>query len=295
MLSWNGRDDTLGCVGSLVNGSPEVTVLVVDNGSSDGTLEAVRSAWPSVSTLQTGTNLGFSGGMNRGIRWALDRGASCVTVLNNDTVIPEGAMRALREAAARGLAVSPEVMYRDSPHEIWFGEGVIDRELGFPHHVAPVNLGSCQAGLRPSAVLSGCCVTASAAVWRHVGLFDERFFLDFEDSEWSVRAVARGVGLAVVCDVRILHAVSASFRGAAAPLGTFYYVRNGLLFNRLIGGNIPSRWRFLRRRGVSGLRDRSGRDRIRMAAVIGWAVAAYLARSFGPAPRSLQRMAARWG
>src|SRR4051794_18246816 len=107
VLSWNGRADTLACVDSLRTGSPDVDVLVVDNGSVDGTLDEIALRWPSISTIQSGSNLGFAGGMNVGIRHALETGADYVTVLNNDTVIPAGSMAVLRSAAGPDLAVSP--------------------------------------------------------------------------------------------------------------------------------------------------------------------------------------------
>jgi GT2 family glycosyltransferase len=294
VLSWHGKDDTLHCLRSILPGTVDASVLVIDNGSFDGTLEAVRTEWPDVFTLQTGQNLGFSGGMNAGIAWALDHGAEFVTILNNDTVVTPDALDALRDIAREGVAVSPMVMYRDAPDKVWFGGGSIDRRLGFPHHIAPADLAPPVGGRRSSTVLAGCCITASSAVWRRVGSFDDRFYLNFEDSEWSVRANRHDVELVVACDIRILHSVSASFRGSAAVLGTFYYVRNGLLFNRLIGGSAHSRLRFLRHRALPGLRRAGIRNRFRTLVVTGWAVGAYGLRRFGRAPRPLERLVARW-
>ncbi len=294
VLNWHGRSDTLECVESLVVGSPEVSILVVDNGSFDGTLDDVASRWPSVATLQVDHNLGFSGGMNRGIQHALAHGADVVTVLNNDTIVPDGTMAVLREAAGDDLAVSPEVMYRASPDEIWFGGGTLDVAEAFPHHTHPGALGPCHDGLRFTTLLAGCCITATRKVWQRAGLFDERYFLYFEDSEWSVRAGERGIRLAVHCDARILHSVSASFQGAAATLGTFYYVRNGLLFNRSVGGDIGSKLRFIRRATSGSLGGRTPREVVRALVVVAWAVAAHAARRYGAAPAAMQRLAARW-
>ncbi len=294
VLNWHGRTDTLECVESLVAGNPDVSVLVVDNGSFDGTLDAAASRWPSVATLQLDANLGFSGGMNRGIEHALARGAEVVTVLNNDTVIPAGAMRILRDAASDDLVVSPEIRYRASPDDIWFGGGTLDRDDAFPHHTRPDDLEPCRGGMRVTPLLAGCCVTATRSAWQRAGLFDERFFLYFEDSEWSLRAGARGIRLAVACDARILHSVSASFVGAAATLGTFYYVRNGLLFNRIVGGGLGSKLRFIRRATSGSLGDRTPREIGRGLLVVGWAVAANAFRRYGAAPAAMQRLAAGW-
>ncbi|MCX6022275.1 MAG: glycosyltransferase family 2 protein, partial [Chloroflexi bacterium] len=88
VLAWNGRDDTLECLKSLAAVSyPRLEVVVVDNGSSDDTVRAVRESYPAVQLIENGKNLGYAGGNNVGILYALDRGADYVMLLNNDTVV----------------------------------------------------------------------------------------------------------------------------------------------------------------------------------------------------------------
>jgi GT2 family glycosyltransferase len=294
VLSWNGRDDTLACVESLVTGSGETTVLVIDNGSYDGVLEAVEQRFPGVMTQQNGENLGFAGGMNSGIRTALDLGAEWITVLNNDTVVAPGVMAVMRSTAGADGVASPEIYFRDEPDRLWFGGAAMDAGDAYPHHLAASELQPCAGGIRITQLMAGCCVTASRAVWLKVGMFDERYFLNFEDSEWSIRAARLGVELRVACDVRIAHSVSASFSGAAGTLGTYYYARNGLLFNRTAGGTFRSRLRFLRRHVLAGIRSQRARDRVRTGIVVLWGVGAYALRRFGSAPRPLQALARRW-
>lgn len=296
ILNWHGRSDTVDCVESLIDGSPEAVVLVVDNGSFDGALEAVVAQWPQVRGLQLDRNYGFSGGMNRGLRHAIDElSASVVTILNNDTVVPAGAIVELGRLAASGdFAVSPEVRYREEPDKLWFGGGSLDVENGYPFHTAPNDLSQCADGLRSSMVLAGCCITARSDVWNSVGLFDERFFLNFEDSEWSLRAAKRNVRLVVACDVSILHAVSASFTGSAATLGSFYFLRNGLLFGRLAGAGLCGRMRFIRRFGLTGLRHLRISTLSRKLLVLLWAIVADATRRYGEAPPALQRRVALW-
>ena len=101
VLNYKGRTDTLDCLQSLVAGSPAAEVLVVDNGSDDGVLSFVRQRWPNVRTLQLEENRGFAGGMNAGIRWAIEAGADTVTVLNNDTLVPPGVIGALSSRRGR--------------------------------------------------------------------------------------------------------------------------------------------------------------------------------------------------
>lgn len=302
VLSYRGRTDTEACVQSLVSGSPEATVLVVDNGSHDGVLESVSRRWPRVRTLANTDNLGFAGGMNIGIRWALAHGAETMTVLNNDTVLPDGAVAALARAARTGAAVSPEVRYADRPDEVWFGGGTVDQHTGLARHFSAAELASMPSpphGLRPTSVLAGCCITATAATWRRVGLFDEAYFLNFEDSDWSLRARRAGVPLLVDTRTVIKHKVSASFTGEYGYLGLFYYVRNAMAFVRRSWGGSPGHAaRLLRRQVVPGLvrlaRQRQWRELRRRLLVTATALACYLLRREGRSPRWLEGRARRW-
>lgn len=302
VLSYRGRQDTEACVQSLVSGSPDATVLVVDNGSGDGVLESVSRRWPGVRTLANTDNLGFAGGMNTGIRWALAHGAKTITVLNNDTVLPDGAVAALAWAARNGAAVSPEVRYADRPDEVWFGGGTIDEDTGLARHLAAAELDSVPLppdGLRPTEVLAGCCVTATATTWRRVGLFDEAYFLNFEDSDWSLRARRARVPLLVDTGTVIEHKVSASFTGEYGYLGLFYYVRNAMIFVRQSWGGGPAHAaRLLRCQVLPGLvrlaRRGEWRELRRRVLVTATALACYLLRRTGRAPRWLEGRARRW-
>lgn len=230
VLNWHGRQDTLELLASLA--AEPATVLVVDNGSHDGTLEIVREQHSGVLTLQTGANLGYAGGNNAGIDYALAHGASVIGVLNNDTLVEPGFLRPLLTEIANDphVALSPDIRYESDPDVSWFRGSFIDERGGWPQHLPPERQPSAEGGPFASPVLTGCCIVASAEVWREVGGFDDGMFLIFEDSDWSRRAVARAVRLLVVPESRILHKVSRSFTGISGPLGTYYFARNGTLF-----------------------------------------------------------------
>lgn len=231
VLNWNGRDDTLELLASLARAElPETTVLVVDNGSTDGTLEAVHAAFPSVRTLQTGANLGFAGGNNRGIDLALQHGADVIGVLNNDTFVAPDFWRPLVSVAVTGkTAVCPDIRYADDPERSWFFGARFSHSAGTPLHLQPGEE-PARSGLPSSEFLTGCCMVADAATWRAVEGFDERLFLTFEDSDWCMRARRKGVSLLLQPASVITHKVSRSFRGMEDGLGLFYYSRNGAIF-----------------------------------------------------------------
>jgi GT2 family glycosyltransferase len=230
VLNWHGRQDTLELLETL---TPEpVTVLVVDNGSHDGTLEAVAERHPGVYTLQTGANLGYAGGNNAGIQHALAAGAEIIGVLNNDTLVEPGFLEPLETALkeSESVAVSPDIRYADAPETSWFRGSTIDKRTGWPQHLSPEQQPPTDVERFPTPVLTGCCILATAQTWEQVGTFDDGMFLMFEDSDWSRRAVELGVELLVVPRSRIRHKVSRSFTGMSSVLGAYYFARNGTVF-----------------------------------------------------------------
>src|SRR3989304_8553833 len=124
VLSWNGKNDTLECLASLQQLTyPNARVVVVDNASSDGTCDAIRSAFPNIELIVNNSNLRFAGGNNVGIRRSLERGAKYVLVLNNDTVVDRDFLSRLVEAAESDKkigVVGPKIYYYDKPRRIWF-------------------------------------------------------------------------------------------------------------------------------------------------------------------------------
>src|SRR3954470_22920286 len=122
VLTWNARADTLRCLASLRSIEwQDLIVVVVDNGSIDGTLAAVRESFPDVVIVGNGENLGFAEGNNRGIRVALELGADAVLVLNNDAEVEPAVIAELSAALGKcpdAGAVSPVV--RDRGGALWF-------------------------------------------------------------------------------------------------------------------------------------------------------------------------------
>src|SRR3989344_3223200 len=96
ILNWNGKDNTLECLGSIFKHSDqEPHVIVVDNASSDDSISVIGSAYPQVNIIKNSRNLGFAGGNNRGIEWVLNHGFSQVALLNNDTTIAPDTFKSL--------------------------------------------------------------------------------------------------------------------------------------------------------------------------------------------------------
>lgn len=216
VLSWNGREDTLACLRSLED--EDVDVIVVDNASVDGTAEAVTG----VELIRNDENLGYAGGMNTGIRRALERGADAVLLLNNDVEVEPGAIDTL-EAAVKGAgAACPVVVFADQPGRIWYSGARLDPRRGYNGR----HLTDRPAAARETGRICGAAVLIPREAIEQVGPFDEELFAYYEDADWSLRARERGLRLLVVPEATVRHKVSASTGGEGSPLALYYSARN---------------------------------------------------------------------
>jgi len=211
-------------------------VVVVDNGSSDTSVEAIRETFPQITLLETGANLGYAGGNNFGIQWALFQKFDYILLLNNDTIVHSDSLNLLSRAAQADPTAGvygPKIYFAAHPTKIWFaGARWEDSILDF-RHLGSNEDDSANFSYRiESDYITGCALFASADVFRKVGLLDERYFLTFEEVDWCYRARAAGYRCIYVPDAKIWHKVSASFGGADSPLIEYFMTRNRLVWVR---------------------------------------------------------------
>jgi hypothetical protein len=234
VLNWNGRADTLALLPTLERCRlPEgwrARVLVVDNGSTDGSAEAIRAALPEVEVLALAENRRFAGGNNAGITHALAGGADAVMLLNNDTEADPGMLEHLLLALDErpGAALAPLIYFGAPSRRIWYAGGRLVPALGWASHrgLRALDEGRYRA-LEETGYLTGCALLAPRAAWERVGLLDERYFIYAEDADWCLRARAAGVPLLWVPTARLWHKVSAS-SGAASPFKIYHRLRANL-------------------------------------------------------------------
>jgi len=167
-------------------------VIIVDNGSKDGSVEMVQRSFPECVLIRNEENLGFAKGNNQGIVLALDHGNDYVLTLNNDTLVAPESLTCLvqrAESDPRIAAVSPKIYFADPSDRLWFAGGTFSYWKGRNEHVG-YRQQDCPAWNVPGEAqfVSGCVLLASRRAWQQVGGFDEALFAYAEDLDWSLRA-----------------------------------------------------------------------------------------------------------
>ena len=233
VLNWNGREDTLACLRSLEPvWNKRTKGIVVDNGSTDGTPDAVRAAFAAVEVLEAGRNLGFTGGNNIGLRFALDRGADHVLLLNNDTVVDPGFLREMLTVAIVSEEigfVSPKICFLDPPDLLWFAGARFSTWTGYGRVMGYREPDRGQYDtVRTTDRPCGCAVLVSRRLCREAGLMDDRLFLYADEVEWMLRARKHGFKACYAPKAKVWHKVSASVGRESHPDAFYYGVRNTL-------------------------------------------------------------------
>ena len=232
VLNWNGWRDTIRCLASLAGlNQGNHAIYVVDNASTDGSESHLRAWRPTLRILQSGANLGWSGGNNVGIRAALAEGCEHIYLLNNDATVRPDTLSRLVEATGlpRAGALGSLILSADDPSEAEFTGTVVDAANHFPRQLeGPAS----QVDPSPVATIAvkGCSMLLTGAALRRVGLLAEEYFVNFDETDWCYRAAAAGFVNYFIPASAVLHRGAVAFRGTTSPLYRFFTTRNRLLF-----------------------------------------------------------------
>lgn len=235
ILNWNHPEDTLACLAAVsALDYPALLTLVVDNGSTDDSVEHIRAACPNVEIVETGANLGYTGGNNVGIRRALAHGAAYVWLLNDDTIAAPNSLSALVRAAESEPGAGftgPLVRIRERPDLILSAGGVLGPDM----RPSQRGLGELDEGqyneIAEADFLSGCALLVNRSAIKRIGLLDEAFFAYGEDVEWCFRGSRAGFKVLFVPQAVVWHPDTRQ-RDENSARVMYYVARNHLLFLR---------------------------------------------------------------
>jgi GT2 family glycosyltransferase len=236
ILVWNEVEDTSRCLESLMASDyPNQRILLVDNGSREGIVDALRSRFPAVEILELGANLGFSAGNNMGIEHARRAGFEYVFLLNQDTLVAPDALSRLVAFAERQTnagIVGPAVLCCPDESMLYAAGGSIDWRAGETRNDGMFEAAATSPYMgTPRAVdfVPGCGMLVRERFLEAAGLLDPDYFLNYEEVAWAVRGQRAGFTFWCVPGARMWHKISASL-GSASPANTYYMTRNALRF-----------------------------------------------------------------
>lgn len=240
LVNYNGKEYNDKCIRSILNSTvrEQLEIVVVDNASTDGSLEELERSWrenEKVHILPLDANYGFSKANNEGIRWASEHNIEYFFLLNNDTEIESDTIEKIYRLhkQTKGIVV-PKVLYADRKEIIWCAGG----------EFSPVVKKAVQRGIDQQdkgqfakntecQFANGCALFLSKDIIEKTGYLDERFFLYYEDTEYSMRARGQGVSIWYCADAKVYHKVNGSTRGNEKSANAYYISRNWLLCNSL--------------------------------------------------------------
>jgi len=235
IVTWNNYVDTRECLNSILSSTLCLSgIVIVDNGSQDGSIEKLKEDFANNSIMHfilNGENLGFAAGVNIGIRFALEHGANYIFLLNNDAVVDKNCVeylvRKMNDSPSIGIT-GPRVFYYEDPQRIWHGGGYVSRiKTGVIIPEKNKLVEECGTEIREVTFLTGCAMLIRREVFERVGFFEEEFFMYGEDVDFCLRATRAGFKLLYVPRAKVWHKIVA--RPRITPFVLYHTARNRLL------------------------------------------------------------------
>ena len=204
ILNYNGKETLLECLQSVFQiDYPDREIVVVDNNSADGSLELAKKFYPRAHTIKNDKNIGFAAGNNVGIRFALEKMADYIFLLNNDAEIEKSAISKLVTLAQNNKEagiISP-IILKGKSNKVWFAGGKIKwLAMKTDHFAVPL-----AENPHKTDYISGCAMFVKKEVFKKIGLFDENFFLYYEDADFCWRARKERFESYVVPSAKVYH------------------------------------------------------------------------------------------
>lgn len=244
VINWNAYADTADCLNSLKQiDYKNFKVVLVDNFSSDNSAIKLKKEFTDIHLIQNNNNLGFTGGNNKGLEYALEQDFEYVLLLNNDTVVEHDFLSILVNSIQKEdsyAAVQPKIYFNDKRRLIWSAGGKYIPWLGLMKTRGFEALDNGQFNNEEDVDwLTGCTMLVKSEVIRKIGMLSEVYFLYFEDMDWSFRMKKEGYVLKFCPAAKIYHKASVSskekfegLKGVLKPFFHYFFTRNHLFFLR---------------------------------------------------------------
>lgn len=241
ILTYNGKQWIEDCLPSVLEMDyPEFEAVVIDNGSSDGTIEYLRNEFPTVYTLSITQNVGYARGFNAGLEYAAKHGAEYFLIMNNDTVIDRGALSALVETAVseeQAGFVTGKVYFFDRPDTLQSVGKYEDPVIWSGRDIGRGEVDTAQfEAVAERSFADDVFILVSRELYETIGGYDPEFFLQCEEMDWQIRAKKRGWRIYFTPSAKIWHRVSATSGGDGSPMVGYFEFRNRTIVLAKHGG-----------------------------------------------------------
>lgn len=244
LVNWNGISDTevaLVSIQQMDKHIAEVETIVVDNGSTNNSVDMIHKTFPWVTLIETGKNLGFTGGNNIGIKHAIQKGADYIWLLNNDTIVDRNALQLMYAFKDTKVGIAGSKIYFAPGHEyhkerytkdsqgkvLWFAGGIVDWHNMYASHkgVDEIDRGQYNTPI-DTDYITGCSMMIKREVVDRIGILDDAYYLYLEDLDYCLRAKRAGFLLRYYPESIIWHVNAGSSGGAGNVLHEYYQTRN---------------------------------------------------------------------
>ena len=233
IINYNSAIHTIECVESLTKQTlKEFDIFIIDNSSEkEDVLQLEKISKEKAIVYLSKENLGFAGGNNIGIRYALENNYSSVLILNNDTIVPENFIEKIQNCSKKNInmVISPQIREYSNPQYISYAGGDI------AYYKGAVNIYGVGKKVEKNDIRKlitfahGCCMYIPIDIIKKVGLMPEEYFLYYEDTAYSAEIQKHGFQILYAGDIFILHKECASTTKYSDNY-QYYFVRNRLMF-----------------------------------------------------------------
>lgn len=235
LVNYNGYKDTIECINSLTKiNYDNYKIVIVDNASTDNSLNILKEKLKDCVIIQEKSNLGFAGGNNLGIKYALNHKADYVMLLNNDTLVEPNFLNIMIDSFNKDYKIGMvgcKIMYYPEKNIIWYGGGCIDwfKFIGIHYGIGQADKGQCD-NEREIDFMTGCCILMKKEVLKKVGFLSEEYFMYFEDVDFCVKVREAGYKIWYNFNAIIYHKVGLSSGGEESLFSIKWCTKNRLIF-----------------------------------------------------------------
>ena len=246
ILNWNGCSDTIECIKSLKEiDYLNYEIIVVDNGSKE---KLALNETEGLKIIYNKENLGFAGGNNVGVKYALEQNADYILLLNNDTLTDQVFLKEMvrvGESEQEIGILGPKIYFYDTEtnkktNKIWFAGGKINKIFTRGIHIGHNQEDKGQYDKNnyyQVDYITGCCLLIKRKVIEKIGLINKDYFLYYEDADWCLRARREGFKCVLASKAKIWHKCSKS-AVEGSPSYIYYHSRNGLMLAKYNGSTL---------------------------------------------------------